>query len=229
MIKFRLYFDKDEETDWMNRMAEKGWAMEGFFFGLYWFAPCEPGAYQYQIDFGRKLFSVDADYKAFMEENGVEVVQPWGYWIVLRRPAAEGEFVLYSDVDSAIEHYKKIRIMFKAVLIIELLIFLFEVYVGIQDGTYIWAFIMGALVLKLVNATVRTNRTIAELMERRGEAPTGRWGRPISGLLPCGLLLNSVALLMDRSGMSKVRLVIQIAALVLMIVGIYRTGRMRAS
>lgn len=27
MIKFRLYFDKDAETIWLNELAAKGWAM----------------------------------------------------------------------------------------------------------------------------------------------------------------------------------------------------------
>ena len=51
MIKFRLYFDKDEETDWLTGRADRGWAMEKFLWGFYRFEPCEPGAYRYQIDF----------------------------------------------------------------------------------------------------------------------------------------------------------------------------------
>lgn len=27
MIKFRLYFDKDAETIWLNELAAKGWDM----------------------------------------------------------------------------------------------------------------------------------------------------------------------------------------------------------
>ena len=227
MIKFRLYFDKDEETDWLNGMAKRGWAMKWFFLGLFWFEACEPGAYQYQIDFGRKPFSVDIDYRAFMEENGVEVVQPWGYWIILRRPASAGEFVLYTDVDSAIGYYCKIRKMFKAVLIIELFFFLFEIYCAVQGAAYVGTFIIGALVLVLSNAVIRTNRTIAQLQEQRGETPGGRCGRRVSVFLPCGMLLNSVALFMDHVEQPTIKPVIQIAACVLMMVGIYRTVRMR--
>ena len=229
MIKFRLYFDKDAEIDWLNGMARRGWGMEHFFMGFYRFEACEPGAYQYQIDFGKKPFSVDADYRAFMEENGVEVVQPWGYWIILRRPASEGEFVLYTDVDSAIEHYGKIRMLFKVVLIIELLIFMVEMYAGIQGASYLGAFIIGALVLGLINAVVDTNRTIARLMEQRGEAVGKRWGRQVSALVPCGMLLNCVAYLFDDGRFPAVELLIRIAAIVMMVVGIYRTVRMRES
>ena len=58
MIKFRLYFDKDKETIWLNKMSEAGLSMTGFFAGFYRFEKCEPGKYVYQIDFGEKLFAV---------------------------------------------------------------------------------------------------------------------------------------------------------------------------
>ena len=47
MIRFRLYFDKDAETKWLNEMAEQGWAMKSFFTGFYSFERCEPGQYMY--------------------------------------------------------------------------------------------------------------------------------------------------------------------------------------
>lgn len=54
MIKFRLYYDKDKETEWLNGLANEGWAMKGFFAGFYSFEPCEKGEYTYQIDFSNK-------------------------------------------------------------------------------------------------------------------------------------------------------------------------------
>lgn len=56
MIKFRLYYDKDAETKWLNEMAEQGWAMKSFFAGFYSFERCEPGQYMYQVDFGNRFF-----------------------------------------------------------------------------------------------------------------------------------------------------------------------------
>ena len=118
MIKFRLYWDKDKETVWLNDMAAKGYAMTGFFAGFYTFEKCEPGEYTYQIDFGDKFGSVTNDYREFMEETGVEIVQTWGFWVILRKKTADGPFVLYTDVDSQITHYTKIRNMFKVAAII---------------------------------------------------------------------------------------------------------------
>ena len=50
MTKFRLYFDKDKETVWLNELAAKGYALISFFAGFYTFEKTEPGEYIYQID-----------------------------------------------------------------------------------------------------------------------------------------------------------------------------------
>ena len=45
MIRFRLYYNKDTETVWLNKMAADGWALTGFFAGFYRFEECEKGEY----------------------------------------------------------------------------------------------------------------------------------------------------------------------------------------
>ena len=39
MIKFRLYYDKDKEEEFLNNMVQKGYAMTHIFLGVYWFEP----------------------------------------------------------------------------------------------------------------------------------------------------------------------------------------------
>ena len=172
MLKFRLYFDKDEETAWLNEMSKEGWALERFFAGFYRFEQCEPGKYIYQVDFGEKLFAITDEYREFMEEAGVEVLQPWGYWIFLRKPASEGKFELYTDVDSSIEHYSKICKMFKVVLVIEIIGLFFELYAGMNGASigYPFACLIGAMIFAIANALFKTKDTIARLKERKGEA-----------------------------------------------------------
>ena len=82
MIIFKLYLDKDAETNWLNEMSEKGWAFKSFFAGFYTFEKCEEGKYAYQIDFGE----VSDEYREFMKEAGIEIVQTWGWWVILRKP-----------------------------------------------------------------------------------------------------------------------------------------------
>ncbi len=118
MKRFRLYFDKEKEEVWLNKMSQRGWAMTGFIAGLYTFMPCEPGKYIYRVDMrgeaGRTpIWRNDyQEYIEFVEETGAEYVCRWAWWLIFRREATKGEFTLYTDAESHIALYKRIRWMF---------------------------------------------------------------------------------------------------------------------
>lgn len=228
MTKFRLYFDKDAETEWLNQMSEEGWAMNRFFAGFYSFERCEPGKYTYQIDFGEKLFHISNEYREFMEDAKVQIIQPWGYWVFLRKLSTEGEFKLYTDVDSSIEHYSKICKMFKAAILVEIFCLFFELFAGMNGffAGYPLACFIGAMIFTLANALFKAEDTIAQLQERKGEAVSGNH-QNVSILLSCGLLLNSCALFISESISHPIKLILQIIAIILMLFGLYRTGKNR--
>lgn len=219
MKKFRIYYDKDKETTWLNEMAAQGYAMTSFFAGLYTFDECAPGKYTYQIDFGDKLWGISEDYRDFMKENKIEVVQTWGFWIILRKQTADGPFHLYTDIDSSIEHYTKIRNMFKGASILTLICFFIECICAIYSPwAILFAIIVGAIMLVIMNAAFKTNRIITDLKEQKGEVvakPTNP-----SPILVSGLLINSVSLI-DVSDYIKIPL--QILALLLIGYGITKT------
>ena len=229
MIKFKLYFDKDKETQWLNEMSQKGWAMTGFFAGFYRFEPCEKGKYTYQIDFGNEFFSVSDDYREFMSDSDIEIIQSWGFWVFLRKLSSEGEFQLYTDVDSQIEHYKKIRNMFKAVTVIELICLFIELFsASMTKSPLLWSFVflILAIIIAFFNITNRTNDIIHELTERKTGIEEPR-SRRISIFLIIGLLLNSCVLMMKDSIPSYIVCPLQLIVIVLMLVGVYQTARKR--
>ncbi|MDE7275197.1 MAG: DUF2812 domain-containing protein [Lachnospiraceae bacterium] len=224
MIKFRLYFDKDAETAWLNRMAADGWAVNRFFAGFFSFESCEKGAFVYQVDFSDRLFSVSSDYRELMQDAGIEIVQTWGYWVILRKKASEGKFELYTDCASSIEHYKKIRRMFKAVTIVEMLLVFFEIYMGASQGVklgYIFAILLTAILAGLMNAVIRLNVIIAGLEEKM----TGISKKCMSVLWAVGCMLNVCGLLLMDVMPHMFRHAIQILAIALMIIGMFQTFR----
>ena len=122
MIRFKLTFDKDLEQDWLNDLCREGWAMTGFIAGFFVFTPCQPGEYIYQTDLppGHGLRAKNfKEYAEFMEETGVEVVQRWFRWVFLRKRSADGPFEIYTDIDSQIQMYRRMRQMFVFVLVLE--------------------------------------------------------------------------------------------------------------
>ncbi len=228
MIKYRLYYDKDAETHWLNAMAREGWALRKFFAGFYWFEPCEKGEYVYQIDFLDRPGAVTDEYRALIEDTGAQIIQTWFFWVLLRRPASMGEFTLYTDATSAIEHYSKIRTMLKIAAIIEIvctIIELFAAIMGFQAG-YAFACLAAAFAVLITHAAQHTTDIINRLKEGQGLAAP-REKRPYSPLLPCGLLLNSIVLII--SPQPPLLYCLSAIAFLLIAAGIFQIlkGRMR--
>ena len=97
LVRWKFYFDKDKEEQWLNEMAAKGWSMKSFFAGRYTFEQTQPGEYLYQVELLPRNVKEKAEYLHFLEhEMGVELVQEWGFWIFLRKKASKGAFELYT-------------------------------------------------------------------------------------------------------------------------------------
>ena len=126
MIKFRMYMDKDAEQEWIMSMVEKGWAFQNFCAGFYQFEKCEPGEYIYQIDLLDSFCKNEDEFMEFMEEAHVEVVARWFKWVFLRKKASDGAFEMYTDTESKIDLYRRIKSMFTKVGILEIAIFIYE-------------------------------------------------------------------------------------------------------
>ena len=57
------------------------------------------------------------DYILLIEETGAEYVQRWGMWVYFRK---KGNFELYTDIDSQIDLYQRIRATFGYMTVVEL-------------------------------------------------------------------------------------------------------------
>lgn len=236
MTKFRMYYDKDKETEFLNEMSWKGYAMTGFCMCFYHFDQCRPGEYVYQIDLAEGFFRVSNDYREFMRDMGVEIVCLWGPWVILRKRAAEGPFVLYTDAESCIEHYTKIRRIFKACAAVEACCFFLELGVALNgDGgakvfAKVFTIVVGLMFFIFVRGVVRINGILAMLNARLGvdmEEAGGIGGRKSSGFLAAGLVLNGICLMLPEKW--GIRYFGQIIACLLMLVGIIRICQNRRS
>ena len=168
MKKFRLYYDKDKETQWLQRMANQGWALETFFLGVYTFVPCEPGEYRCQIDFLENGADFEG-YRQLMEDSGVEVICRWGRWVFLRKKVADGPFVLYTDTESLIRHYGNIRAFFRffsALLLICFLTNLVNYLVNLHPAIILLDLIPACVAVVMLRMVWRCSWKIEQLRER---------------------------------------------------------------
>ena len=173
MKRFKFTYDKDAEEQWVNALCQEGWALRSFFAGICEFTPCEKGEYIYRIDLlpGKGITCADdaEDYYSFMEETGVEIVQRWGRWVYLRKKTADGPFELYTDTESELALYQRIRKMFFSFLILEVccsltvwpsLLLHPSSFHGILAAFYIAVFVLA------LRAILRCTRKIEELRRK---------------------------------------------------------------
>lgn len=164
MLKFKLYYDKDAEQNWLNKMANLGWRLDKFFLGCYKFSPCEPGTYSYQIDLLDSCFHEKSEYNQFMEETGVKVVCQWYKWTYLEKRTSDGScFELYTDIDSKIDHYSKIKRLFVTILVIEIICTILEFIALCKTGKMKFLFftiLLGTIVIALTKAVIKYNQIL---------------------------------------------------------------------
>jgi hypothetical protein len=166
MLKFKLYYDKDAEEDWLRKMSLNGWAFKKFFLGFYTFVPCESGEYNYQIDLLDNWSGNKADYASFMEDLGVEVIDQWWRWVYLRKKAVDGPFKMYTDARSKIALYSKIKNFFKIFLVLETLCFFMELAATISTGNFmygIFTILLGAISLAMLKIVWKCKWKIEQL------------------------------------------------------------------
>lgn len=117
MYRFRWNCDKDKEEEYLNEMSAKGYAMKHYFLGLYDFEECNPNEYTYRIDIINDMTLKERkELYDLVRDSGGEHIQSWGFWAFFRK---RGKFELYSDRESQIHQYERIRIVFLALAFLE--------------------------------------------------------------------------------------------------------------
>ena len=111
VYKWSWVWDFDKEEEWLNAMAQSGWALDSVGFCTYRFVACEPGEYTIRTE----MHMFDADYIHFMESTGAEYIGRLFQWIFFRKKTSLGSFDIFSDIDSRIGHLNKIGKMLSIV------------------------------------------------------------------------------------------------------------------
>lgn len=101
----------EKEEDWLNKMSVMGLQLIDVGFARYTFEEGTQNAYLYRLEFLEHWPSHPESiaYIRFLEDAGIEQVGTILRWVYFRKPAADGEFDLYSDLDSKIQHLRRIR------------------------------------------------------------------------------------------------------------------------
>lgn len=127
----RIFMDFEKEEKFLNDMSAKGYAFKKYTFSKYVFEETEKNKYRYRIEFLDHDANTDEgrQYIEFLSEMGIECVQSYWNWVYLRKK--DGEFDMYSDLDSRIRHYKKIRFYDLTIIYLNLFLGILNLATGI--------------------------------------------------------------------------------------------------
>ena len=122
-------FDKEEK--WLNEMAAKGLALVSVGFCKYEFEDCVPGEYRICLQLLDKLpnHPESQKYIEFLEETGAEHVGSFTRWVFFRKKASQGDFNLFSDIDSKVKYMTSMLSFVALIVGLNLYIGLYNLFV----------------------------------------------------------------------------------------------------
>ena len=110
----KLFFvwNSEKEEKWLNEMSLKGWKLISAKLFRYDFIEEAYDGYIYRVEILRKSpkHRESYEYIQFVEETGVECIGCNGLKVYFRKKAEDGEFDLFSDINSRIKYLKRIII-----------------------------------------------------------------------------------------------------------------------
>lgn len=131
MKKFRIFYDKDAETKWLNQLSDQGYQLKSFKMGMYEFEERDPGKYLYMVDLiDRANFKME-EYAPPLEAVGIEVISHFGNYVYIRKLKKNGPFRITKDVEDQIAQYNRIGLVFIAMMFVEYVAGLAEFIGGI--------------------------------------------------------------------------------------------------
>lgn len=146
MKKFRIFYDKDLENDWLNKLDEQGWQLKSFKAGMYQFEQGEAGKYYYLVELiDRTSLDLEA-YKEALKPANIDVVAHFGNYVYLRKPRENGPFKITTPIQDQIAQYNRIGLVFIAMMFVEFVAGLAEVIGGILTKQ-ILPFCIGAVLI----------------------------------------------------------------------------------
>lgn len=134
-VIWKAYYNYEKEEKWLNEMSAMGWALVQYTWCRYVFEQAEENEYIYRLELLDELAShpKSQHYIEFLEDNGVEYVSAYLKWIYVRKKASDGSFDIYTDIDSKIEHSKKVYKFWLTFMFIELTIGLSNIVIGFSN------------------------------------------------------------------------------------------------
>ncbi|WP_167955691.1 DUF2812 domain-containing protein [Anaerosporobacter faecicola] len=127
LTKYRWFwawqFEKEER--WLNQMSNRGFQLVDVSFIRYTFDTNSSQEYNYRIEFLEHgpYTEKGQEYLLFLKEAGIDMCGSYMRWVYLRKKKDEGEFQLFSDLDSRLQHLNRIITLLSVIFPLEFMYF----------------------------------------------------------------------------------------------------------
>jgi hypothetical protein len=171
MHKWYWAWDFEKQEKWLNEMSAKGLQLIGVGFCKYVFEEGIPGEYNFHMELLKKDSSHPESiaYIHFMEDAGIEHIGAINRWVYFRKKTSDGIFDLFSDIDSRINHLKRICRLFIWMLAIEIGAFCVNILAAIKGGLWSGAICAALLGVISVLLSIGATKTILKIRHLKNE------------------------------------------------------------
>jgi len=135
-VVWRCFIDYEREEGWLNKMSAQGLALTDYSWCRYVFAETTPHKYIYRMELLDNLATdpESSAYIRFLEENGIEHVASFQRWIYVRRESSQGDFDIYTDLESKLKHYKRVSALWNSLMVMEFSLGLINIAIALLIG-----------------------------------------------------------------------------------------------
>ena len=166
--KHKVFFawDFEKEEKWLNEMSAKGMQLVGVGAFKYIFEEGNPGDYVYRIELLDQWPSHPESmaYIRFLEDTGAEHIGSLLRWVYFRKKASMQAFDLFSDIDSRINHLKKIMWTLAFVIPLEIIALAINIPVALDGyslnifGVCLLSAVLALLLFGVINLWIKIDR-----------------------------------------------------------------------
>lgn len=131
----KMFWNYEKEEEWLNAMAAKGMMLTGYTWCRYVFEEGTPKEYTFRIELLEHIptHPESKAYINFMKENGIDCIASYKRWVYFRRNSSEGAFDIYTDLESKLQHYKRIHVLWLTLMAVEMIIGLVNILIGVVN------------------------------------------------------------------------------------------------
>lgn len=171
-VRYKLFmaWEHEEEEKWLAEMESQGWHLIDAAGIKYRFEKGEPDKYIYRLEMLPAMPGApeSQEYLQFMEETGAEMIGSYLKWVYFRKENDGTPFEIYSDIDSKLEHFRRIYKLLHTLMTVLSVLLLVDGVLSVFDHSISYFMILPIIVdVMLIYGASKIGKKIKQLEKEK--------------------------------------------------------------